>query len=179
MTDITLGDRTVSLPDLPRLDLPRPDVSLPDLPIKDLSLPELSLPDISLPDLRRRSSASPSTLPMVLLTLAAGLMLGIVLAALAWTLAPVRETAQRIRGRFSGPSWTKVPEHEYLENALAGRPRERDDEVVSEPSARSAASSPAAAAPSTTPKTASPNGSTAAGHKVSPRSTVALDPGQP
>ena len=94
MTDLTLGDRTVSLPDLPRLDLARPDVSLPDRLIRRTcpSCAELSLPDISLPDLRRRSSASPSTLPMVLLTLAAGLMLGIVLAALAWTLTPVRET---------------------------------------------------------------------------------------
>ncbi len=110
MTDITLGDRTVSLPDLPRLDLPRPDVSLPDLPIKELSLPELSLPDISLPDLRRRSSASPSTLPMVLLTLAAGLMLGIVLAALAWTLTPVRETGSADSAAGSAALLAKVLE---------------------------------------------------------------------
>jgi hypothetical protein len=195
MTDVTLGDRTVSLPDLPRLDLSRPDVSLPDLPVRelslpavslrDLSLPDISLPEISLADLRRRSTGSPPMLPMVLVTLVGGLVLGIAVAALAWSFAPVRQTAQRIRGRIGGPSWTNSPEPEFLENPIAVRHRERDSSAASAaptsmaPAAKPATATPAAATPSATPKAASPNGSSPAGRPVSRRSTVALDPGQP
>jgi hypothetical protein len=122
--------------------------------------------------------------PMVLVTLATGLILGIAIAAFAWSLAPVRQTAQRIRGRFGGPSWTNGPEPEFLENAIAGRPRETDSPIAS---AEARSMAPKATPTSTVSTTASPNGSrptspngsAPAGRPVSPRSTVALDPGQP
>ena len=117
MTEISLGDRRVALPDLPRLDVSLPSVSLSEL-TRDLTLPTVPFGELPF----RREPRTP-IVPVILATLLAGLAVGTIVALIAWSFAPVRETAERIRGRLAGPSWVNGPKPEYLANAIAGPSR--------------------------------------------------------